>query len=108
MVASCGAAVAAREFAAPSVVVAYTDDPEIRTGAKLKQHGLQIAAGVPLMCGERDDFSSFRVGLFGLDKLTDVDGTIDRLAARLSSRRLAALGGTDPQASAAPRSRSDA
>ncbi len=75
--------VAAPEFAAPSVVVAYTDDPEIRTGAKLKQHGLQIAAGVPLMCGERDDFSTFRVGLFGLDKLTDVDGTLARLAERL-------------------------
>ena len=75
--------VAAPEFAASSVVVAYTDDPELRSGAKLKQHGLQIAAGVPLMCGERADFSSFRVGLFGLDKLTDVDGTIDRLAARL-------------------------
>jgi aspartate aminotransferase-like enzyme len=75
--------VAAPEFAAPSVVVVYTDDPELRSGAQLKQHGLQIAAGVPLMCGERDDFSSFRVGLFGLDKLTDVDGTIDRLAARL-------------------------
>ena len=67
------------------MVVAYTDDPEIRSGAKLKQRGLQIAAGVPLMCGERDDFSSFRVGLFGLDKLTDVDGTIERLAARLVS-----------------------
>jgi aspartate aminotransferase-like enzyme len=77
--------VAATEFAASSVVVVYTDDPELRSGAKLKQRGLQIAAGVPLMCGERDDFSSFRVGLFGLDKLTDVDGTIDRLAARLVS-----------------------
>jgi aspartate aminotransferase-like enzyme len=75
--------VAAAEFAAPSVVVVYTDDPEIRSGAKLKQHGLQIAAGVPLMCGERDDFSSFRVGLFGLHKLTDVDGAVGRLAARL-------------------------
>ncbi len=75
--------VAAPAFAASSVVVAYTDDPEIRTGAKLKQHGLQIAAGVPLMCGERDDYSTFRVGLFGLDKLTDVDGTVERLAARL-------------------------
>jgi aspartate aminotransferase-like enzyme len=75
--------VAAPEFAAPSVVVAYTDDAEIRTGAKLKPHGLQIAAGVPLMCGERDDYSSFRVGLFGLDKLTDVDGAVARLEARL-------------------------
>jgi aspartate aminotransferase-like enzyme len=79
------ASVASEEFAAPSVVVSFTDDPEIRSGAKLKQRGIQVAAGVPLMCGERDDFSTFRVGLFGLDKLTDVDGTVERLAAHLGS-----------------------
>jgi aspartate aminotransferase-like enzyme len=77
--------VAADGFASPSVVVAYTDDPEIRSGAKLKQRGIQVAAGVPLMCGETDDFSTFRVGLFGLDKLTDVDGTVERLDTHLSS-----------------------
>jgi aspartate aminotransferase-like enzyme len=76
--------VAAEEYAAPSVVVSYTDDPEIRSGAKLKQRGIQVAAGVPLMCGEGDDFSTFRVGLFGLDKLTDVDGTVERLRAHLA------------------------
>jgi aspartate aminotransferase-like enzyme len=70
--------VAAEPFAASSVVVVYTDDPEIRTGAKFKQVGLQVAAGVPLMCGEPDDFSTFRLGLFGLDKLGDVDGTVAR------------------------------
>jgi aspartate aminotransferase-like enzyme len=75
--------VASDGFAAPSVVVAFTDDPEIRSGAKFKQRGLQVAAGVPLMCGESDDFSTFRVGLFGLDKLTDVDGTVERLEAHL-------------------------
>lgn len=75
--------VAAEEFAAPSVVVAYTDDPEIRSGAKFKRGGMQVAAGVPLMCGESDSFSSFRLGLFGLDKLADVDGTVARLATRL-------------------------
>ena len=75
--------VAAEEFAAPSVVVAFTDDPEIKSGAKLKARGIQVAAGVPLMCGEGDDFSTFRVGLFGLDKLTDVDGTVERLRAHL-------------------------
>jgi aspartate aminotransferase-like enzyme len=75
--------VAAAEFAAPSVVVVHTDDPELRSGAKLKRSGLQVAAGVPLMCGEGDDFSTFRVGLFGLDKLTDVDGTVARLEAHL-------------------------
>jgi aspartate aminotransferase-like enzyme len=77
------ASVASEGFAAPSVVVAFTDDPEIRSGAKFKQRGIQVAAGVPLMCGERDDFSTFRVGLFGLDKLTDVDGTVARLEAHL-------------------------
>lgn len=75
--------VAADGFAAPSVVVSFTDDPEIRTGARFKRGGMQVAAGVPLMCGEGDDFSTFRVGLFGLDKLTDVDGTVQRLAAHL-------------------------
>jgi aspartate aminotransferase-like enzyme len=75
--------VAAEGFAAPSVVVSYTDDPEIRSGARFKPAGLQVAAGVPLMCGEGEDFSTFRIGLFGLDKLRDVDGTVERLAARL-------------------------
>jgi aspartate aminotransferase-like enzyme len=75
--------VAADGFAAPSVVVAFTDDPEIRSGAKFRQRGVQVAAGVPLMCGESADFSTFRLGLFGLDKLTDVDGTLERLAAHL-------------------------
>ncbi|GAB3065296.1 aminotransferase class V-fold PLP-dependent enzyme [Intrasporangium mesophilum] len=77
--------VAAEGFAAPSVVVAFTDDPEIRSGARFKQRGIQVAAGVPLMCGEGDDFSTFRVGLFGLDKLTDVDGTVERLEAHLGN-----------------------
>ncbi|WP_313814293.1 alanine--glyoxylate aminotransferase family protein [Glutamicibacter sp.] len=73
------ASVAAAEFAAPSVVVSYTDDQGIRTGAAFKEVGVQIAAGVPLHCGEPEDFSSFRLGLFGLDKLGDVDGTVARL-----------------------------
>jgi aspartate aminotransferase-like enzyme len=76
--------VAAEGFAAPSVVVSFTDDPEVRSGARLKQAGIQVAAGVPLMCGESDDFSTFRLGLFGLDKLTDVDGTVARLEDHLA------------------------
>lgn len=75
--------VAAEGFAATSVVVSYTDDPGIRSGAKFKQVGVQVAAGVRLMCGEGDDFSTFRVGLFGLDKLGDVDGTVGRFEASL-------------------------
>ncbi|MFP5345456.1 MAG: aminotransferase class V-fold PLP-dependent enzyme, partial [Actinomycetes bacterium] len=74
---------AAEGFAAPTVAVAFTDDPAIRSGAKFKEVGIQVAAGVPLMCGEGDDFSTFRIGLFGLDKLSDVAGTVDRLRAGL-------------------------
>ncbi len=73
--------VAAEGFAAPGVVVSHTDDPEIRTGRKFAAEGVQIAAGVPLACDEGDDFSSFRIGLFGLDKLADVDGRVARLEA---------------------------
>ncbi len=74
-------AVAADGFAAPGVVVSYTDDPEIQNGRKFAAQGLQIAAGVPLMVDEEPDYKSFRLGLFGLDKLTDVPGSLDRLAA---------------------------
>jgi aspartate aminotransferase-like enzyme len=71
--------VAAEGFQAPGVVVSYTGDPEIQTGRKFAAQGLQIAAGVPLQCDEGADYRSFRLGLFGLDKLTDVPGTLDRL-----------------------------
>lgn len=71
--------VAAPEFAAPGVVVVHTDDPAMKSGTAFKEQGLQIAAGVPLHCDEPASFSTFRIGLFGLDKLADVDGTVDRL-----------------------------
>ena len=71
--------VAADGFAAPGVVVLYTDDPDIQNGKKFRAEGLQIAAGVPLQIGEGPDFRTFRIGLFGLDKLADVAGTIGRL-----------------------------
>lgn len=75
--------VAASEFAAPGVVVVHTDDPARKSGAAFKEQGLQIAAGVPLHCEEPEGFSTFRIGLFGLDKLGDVDGTVSRLEAAL-------------------------
>lgn len=71
--------VAADGFAAPGVVVCYTDDPEVQNGRKFLAEGYQIAAGVPLQVGEGEGFRSFRIGLFGLDKLSDVDGTLARL-----------------------------
>ena len=73
--------VAAPGYEAPGVVVSYTQDPEISNAKKFVALGLQAAAGVPLMCDEPADFRSFRVGLFGLDKLADVDGTVQRLEA---------------------------
>lgn len=75
--------VAANGFEAPTVVVVHTDDPGLRSGAKFKEVGLQVAAGVPLQCGEGEGFSTFRIGLFGLDKLGDVDATVARLEAAL-------------------------
>ena len=77
--------VASDEFASPSVVVVHTDNPQLATGASFKEAGVQIAAGVPLQCGEPEDFSTFRIGLFGLDKLGDIDGTIARLESALDS-----------------------
>jgi len=77
--------VAAEGFHAPGVVVSYTDDDGIRSGKKFADAGLQIAPGVPLQCDEPEDFKTFRVGLFGLDKLHDVEGTVARLAKALDS-----------------------
>jgi len=71
--------VAAEGFGAPGVVVSFTDDPEIQNGRKFAAQGMQIAAGVPLQVGEGPEFRTFRIGLFGLDKLTDVPGTLARL-----------------------------
>ncbi|MGY0196665.1 alanine--glyoxylate aminotransferase family protein [Leptothrix sp. BB-4] len=76
--------VAADGFGAPGVIVSYTDDAQIQSGAKLKAQGLQIAAGVPLQCDEGADFRTFRIGLFGLDKLADVPAAVDRLDRALS------------------------
>ncbi len=71
--------VAADGFGAPGVVVSYTQDPAIQNGSKFSAQGMQIAAGVPLACDEPQDFMTFRLGLFGLDKLYDVDATMARL-----------------------------
>jgi aspartate aminotransferase-like enzyme len=73
------ASVAAEGFQAPGVVVSYTQDPEVQTGAKFRAEGVQIAAGVPLQVGEGPEFRTFRLGLFGLDKLKDVGATVARL-----------------------------
>ena len=71
--------VAAEGFQAPGVVVSYTEDTGIKSGKKFLDVGLQIAAGVPLQCDEPEDFQTFRIGLFGLDKLHNVDRTVENL-----------------------------
>jgi aspartate aminotransferase-like enzyme len=71
--------VAAEGFGAPGVVVSYTTDPAVQSGAKFREQGLQIASGVPLQVGEGPEFRTFRIGLFGLDKIADIPGTVARL-----------------------------
>lgn len=70
---------AAPGFEAPGVVVSYTTDPDIQNGKKFAAQGMQIAAGVPLMCDEPSNFSTFRLGLFGLDKMHDVETAVGKI-----------------------------
>ena len=77
--------VAAQGFEAPSVVVVYTEDDDLKSGARFATAGLQVAAGVPLQCDEPADYKTFRLGLFGLDKLHDVDRTVATLEAALDA-----------------------
>jgi len=71
--------VAAPGFQSPGVVVSYTSDPDIQNSKKFLQEGLQIATGVPLQCDERSDYRTFRLGLFGLEKLQHIDQTLANL-----------------------------
>lgn len=77
--------VAAKGFQSPTVVVCHTDDVAIQNGSKFAAQGLQIAAGVPLMCDEPADYGSFRIGLFGLDKIGNVDRTVANLEQALDA-----------------------
>ena len=85
--------VAAPGFEAPGVVVSYTDDKDVHSGAKFLAQGLQTAAGVPLQCDEPADFRTFRVGLFGLDKLANVNRTVRNLELALAEIAAPALEG---------------
>jgi aspartate aminotransferase-like enzyme len=77
--------VAAEGFTAPGVVVSYTTDPQIQSGRAFAEAGMQIAAGVPLQCDEGDDYKSFRIGLFGLDKLANRERTVRTLATAIKA-----------------------
>ena len=71
--------VAAEGYGAPGVVVSYAEDAALQSGKPFAEAGLQVAAGVPLMCDEGEDYRSFRIGLFGIDKLREVDASVARL-----------------------------
>jgi len=77
--------VAAPGFQAPGVVVSYTDDADIQSSRKFLAQGLQTAAGVPLQCDEPADFKTFRVGLFGLEKLHNIERTVEQLETALNA-----------------------
>ena len=77
--------VAAEGFQAPGVVVCYTDDGDVQNGKKFAAQGLQIAAGVPLRCDEPEGFQTFRLGLFGLDKLHNIDRSVASLSSALDA-----------------------
>lgn len=81
--------VAAPGYQAPGVVVSYTDDPALQNGSRFLAEGLQIAAGVPLQCGEPEGFRTFRIGLFGLDKLHHIDRTVSYLEQALDRLKAA-------------------
>jgi aspartate aminotransferase-like enzyme len=76
--------VAAEGFQAPGVVVSYTSDAGLSTSRSFIALGLQTAAGVPLQCDEGADFKTFRIGLFGLEKLLNVDRTVAHLEGALA------------------------
>lgn len=77
--------VAADGFGAPGVAVFFTGDDVLKTGKPFLEQGLQVAAGVPLMCDEGESYKAFRVGLFGLDKLEDIGRTVGNLEKALKA-----------------------
>jgi aspartate aminotransferase-like enzyme len=81
--------VAADGFKAPGVVVSYTTDAGMHNSKKFMALGLQTAAGVPLQCDEPADFMTFRIGLFGLEKLHHVERSVGHLATALEQMELA-------------------
>lgn len=82
---------AAEGYQSSSVVVSYTDDSDIHNGRKFSDLGMQIAAGVPLQCDESSDFKTFRIGLFGLDKIKNIERTVKILGATLDKIFLEAV-----------------
>jgi aspartate aminotransferase-like enzyme len=71
--------VAAEGFRAPGVVVCYTENDAVKDATAFRQIGYQTASGIALKVGEREDYKTFRIGLFGLDKLNNIPATVDSL-----------------------------
>ena len=88
--------VAAEGFQAPGVVVSYTQDADIHNSKKFLSLGLQTAAGVPLQCDEPKDFMTFRIGLFGLEKLHNPTRSVQHLAHALDEMGYAPVQKPEP------------
>jgi aspartate aminotransferase-like enzyme len=88
--------VAAQGFQAPGVVVSYTQDAEIQNSKKFLSLGLQTAAGVPLQCDEPKDFMTFRIGLFGLEKLHNPARSVQQLAQALDEMGYLPIAAKEP------------
>ena len=88
--------VAAEGFQAPGVVVSYTQDADIHNSKKFLSLGLQTAAGVPLQCDEPKDFMTFRIGLFGLEKLHNPSRSVQHLAHALDEMGYAPVQKREP------------
>ena len=63
-------------FQSPTVIVSHTNRDDFKNTQAFLAAGVQVAAGVPLECNESADFKTFRVGLFGIDKLMHIDQTV--------------------------------
>mmetsp|Transcript_8370 Transcript_8370/g.23591 ORF Transcript_8370/g.23591 Transcript_8370/m.23591 type:complete len:374 (+) Transcript_8370:197-1318(+) len=76
--------VAAPGFEGPTVLVFHCADSTAMVQL-FKQEGFKIAGGFSFFLGEKEKPKTFRLGLFGLDKLRDVHGTARNLDAVLQN-----------------------
>jgi len=94
--------VAAPGSQAPGVLVFYSpagvENPVMMN--RFKDHGLQIAMGVPWRIDEPEGLKTFRMGLFGLDKVGKPQETVDVMTKALD-QVLAECGHVPPESKAA-------
>lgn len=74
---------AAAGFESPTVVVSYSQSDAMV--GKFKEQGIQIAGGVPFKCDEPEGLKTFRIGLFGIDKMRNPDRTAAILDEKLQA-----------------------